>query len=450
MGNFAPLCCPGGRAIAFAVARSRRLASLNGMNVDEGGVADFRRHQSDGFQVFEMDFLAARLVVSAHVRCLRLDGNQLGAPHLARLAGALPRARHLESLSLKDNRLSGLWFDRAGNAKGSYDSQGRDAFAAYLRDGSPLLRRLDLRRSGIDDRGDVLAEALFQGHSILEEFNGIDLRTGASDYAAAEPGDERPKVPVLDLGHRAGGLPSLECAFIARAVMDQEELLTLEAPDNGDLERFASEALAAALKSPKTLLRRLVLDGTQLQSDGALALFQALATNAHLEVLDCSRCAICLAFVGKNRSRSVAPAEACAAMLASDASALQHLKLKRNDLRSDGGDVVAAALASNGTLLTLSLAGNELRTLPSLADALRNNATLEALDLGDNDITAKGPAFVVGVCRALATNAALTRLDLTGSGIDDDVAATAAKLEPAAVAICDCLRRNPRIMKITL
>lgn len=437
---------PGGARLSRSVSACKRLDSLNGLDVDARPVADFRRHQSDGFQLFEMDFLASRLRLGRTCVCLVLDGNQLGPGHLLRLARALGAVSHVEALSLRDNRLSGLWFDRAGNAKGTYDPSGRDALAEYLRHRAPSLRRLDLRKSGIDDRGEALAEALFEGQSIVEEFNGIDLRVGASDYDAAAR-DERVKAPVVRLERRSGGLPTLECAFLARGLMDQEELLTLEAPGNGLLDPWSARALGAALSSASTRLRRLVLDGTKLRCDGAVALFVALRSNSHLEVLDLSNADICLFYVGQNKSRSIEPAEACAAMLRRNTT-LEHLKLKRNDLRDDGADLIAAALGENATLQSLSLAQNGVRSVPSLPDALRENATLESLDLGDNALTSAGPQHLVAIARALAANTALRRLDITGSGVDDP--RRMVPLEPAAVAICRCLKVNARITKIVL
>ena len=72
---------------------------------------------------------------------------------------------------------------------------------------------------------------------------------------------------------------------------------------------------------------------------------------------------------------------------------LEHLKLKRNDLRDDGADLIAAALGGNATLQSLSLAQNGVRSVPSLPDALRENATLESLDLGDNAIGDRPRAY---------------------------------------------------------
>ena len=80
-------------------------------------------------------------------------------------------------------------------------------------------------------------------------------------------------------------------------------------------------------------------------------------------------------------------------------STLQELDLMGNSIRDAGAESIAMALRENSTLKKLQMGGNDIGAVgaQAIADALRQNSTLQQLELSVNGI---GAARAVVVARA--------------------------------------------------
>ncbi|KAJ1451558.1 hypothetical protein M885DRAFT_569844 [Pelagophyceae sp. CCMP2097] len=470
---------PGGTALGMALTKNDFVTVFNGMDlfgtsehrefrqtVVHGGASvgpgpatsiNLARNQEDGFQVYEVVFLASRMRAAGHLRDLDLDANDLGAAHLVALCGGLSHARSLESLSLAANRLCDVYTDKTHRVRGNYDGSGLEALAAYLAgaEAPPTLRRLDLRRSHVDDRAHALARAIYTSeHLALDVLNGIEAVCDGAPVVA------------LDVSGRRHGAASYEVAFVARAVRDSNTLLSLEAKScalcgrqgdgSGKFSARPLEFLADALAHRGgrcAALTRLDVSSNAICAQGAAALFEALAENGVLEMLDISNAELTTSVVNYTTARDLSAISALARALSSPRSRLRHLRLDANAFGDDGTAALESALGENGCLETLSLAANGIGVegAGNLARALRSNGALRHLSLEGNRLTGDRrdePRGVVCLADALRGNGFLRVLDLRGSGLDD--AAHAAGLLDAAVAIADCLHENPKIQRIAL
>ncbi|KAF9536888.1 hypothetical protein EC957_009435 [Mortierella hygrophila] len=100
-------------------------------------------------------------------------------------------------------------------------------------------------------------------------------------------------------------------------------------------------------------------------------------------------------------------------------STLTALDLKSNKIGDNGAVALPEALKANSALTTLNLGANSIGSdgAVALAEALKTNSTLTALDLYSNSIGDKG---AVALSEALKANSTLTALDLWCNPIGDN------------------------------
>ncbi|KAL6760456.1 hypothetical protein V8C86DRAFT_2552494 [Haematococcus lacustris] len=109
-------------------------------------------------------------------------------------------------------------------------------------------------------------------------------------------------------------------------------------------------------------------------------------------------------------------------------SSLQELGLARNFVTKEGARKLARALEATSSLRRLDLAGQRCPGalgpggVEALAAALRNNTTLQELDIGGNDIRTQGAAALGSMLRAASSRGgALRRLSLCDNGLEASV-----------------------------
>ncbi|KAI8347093.1 hypothetical protein B0O80DRAFT_217857 [Mortierella sp. GBAus27b] len=115
---------------------------------------------------------------------------------------------------------------------------------------------------------------------------------------------------------------------------------------------------------------------------------------------------------------------------------VQVLDISDNDLRQ-GADYVAQTLRRNLSLKTLVMANNNLdpARVAVLADALKLNIGLEALDLSNNRVCGPDITGVVALTQKLAYNKTLRKLTLSNTGMQSEGAIALAEFLPETRAL---------------
>ena len=166
-----------------------------------------------------------------------------------------------------------------------------------------------------------------------------------------------------------------------------------------DTDEKVLEALCAWLATDTTVMELDLADNHLTDSAGE-SIVAALRTNTSLQVLD-----LC-----NNNLTGVT----VAALVASTALQTLNLSSQRSIADISG---LAEALATNATLQSLSLRGNNLADAPGLPGALAANATLQTLDLSDNKLSKEA---VAQLKRATAASSTLTDLNTRDQWEEDD------------------------------
>ncbi|KAJ7035986.1 hypothetical protein C8F04DRAFT_1340388, partial [Mycena alexandri] len=120
---------------------------------------------------------------------------------------------------------------------------------------------------------------------------------------------------------------------------------------------------------------------------------------------------------------------------------LRTLDLRGNDLRT-GITYIAQVLKRNRTLKVLNLAENKLDVacLVSLAEALKYNSSLETLDLSRNPCSGPGLEGIQSLRTAFTLNTALKRLFLSATGMGS----------PGAIALAEFLPESASLLHLDL
>jgi Ran GTPase-activating protein (RanGAP) involved in mRNA processing and transport len=275
--------------------------------------------------------VAAALADNKQLTWLELSNNPIGDEGAAALGEALRVNRKLE---------------RLGVTCCSFGGKGAVAIANGLR-GNTAFRRLELG-AGCDlgDDAMVALADVLRGPTGIEQLAVSDSKWGARGAAA-----------------------------LGDALRSNSTLTYLYLPDNIDSGAEGAVALAGALSVNETLTT-LILDGCGVGDEGAAAFGQALAANKALKELNLDRNGI---------------KDDGAAKLADglrSATAIEKLTLDRNEeIGTIGGVALADALKANKSLVELKLrwAAFELDAATAFAEALRENATIAAIDICFSD-----------------------------------------------------------------
>jgi Ran GTPase-activating protein (RanGAP) involved in mRNA processing and transport/GTPase SAR1 family protein len=275
-------------------------------------------------------------------------------------------------------------------------------------------------------------------------------------------------VPFFRKTHRLHPAPSpahssLPCFLVAPMpswflrVRDNVEVNSYSGERIGDAEALE---IARALHDPTARVRTLRLLYTSIGHRGGMAIMRALCTNSMLTRLDIS----CYGpeRIGNDGAKAAAEAlmdnttsalttlELTSCGIEEDGtkamaealkinSTLRALNLAYNDIGIDGATAMAAVLTINTTLMQLSLEGSCLGNdgATAIAKALKSNSTLKKLDLAYNDIGNDG---ATSIATALQSNSTLKTLDLSYNNIGND----------GATAIAAALTINTRLMELSL
>jgi hypothetical protein len=181
----------------------------------------------------------------------------------------------------------------------------------------------------------------------------------------------------------------------------------LQPPLARELGDIAMLETGLALRENKTITA-IDLPHQKIKMLGLLFLLQELQDNIALKSLDLS-----YNFVGTEGipadellgDASVACA-ALAAVVSSDATVIETLRLERSHLASADGVTLGQALATNSSLKTLVLNGNDISNAgaSAIGESLSSTSSLLVLDLSNNNIGARGVGGLAGALRSPAAS----------------------------------------------
>lgn len=343
---------------------------------------------------------------------LDLSFNGLGASSGALIGRSLISQPHLVRLNLSRNRLGdegveglalalmdrvaaspGIFIDLSGNGLGP---QGASSLSRCAASPSRPLRGVSLAENQIGDAGVGL---LVPGLGVLEELDLLGahiLPSGVLTIATALA--------------RSAGQWTLSRLVLSRAGIDDA----------------ACAALAGALESPRCAMQALDIRGSRVSARGLNALLLSLVKNKSLLELDLSGtgfsdCSLLSTSLRANTTLTALHLNGSTEKKNSQAiegaldAALEMVGV-RTFISDEGAKVIAEALASNATLLTLSLSYNSITSAGCrvIVESLKINRTLTRLDLSSNSIH---QAVDLGFGAALASNTSLTWLSLSNNYI---------------------------------
>lgn len=196
------------------------------------------------------------------------------------------------------------------------------------------------------------------------------------------------------------------------AVLRANDGLRIVELDGNAVEGKVRESVAVALLANRAV-QELRMGYSGLGDTAVRRIAQALWHNSTLRKLDLAR--------NRIRSRAgvmIARSIDGALRNGQSRSALRELNLAENFLGPAGGIAMAAALATDTTLVKLSLNTNKLgRSVVAIARSLSANVSLRVLDVGNNNL---GPASGRAIAKALeASNSGLQELVLRDNRLGD-------------------------------
>jgi Ran GTPase-activating protein (RanGAP) involved in mRNA processing and transport len=351
----------------------------------------------------------------------------------------------------------------------SRDTQNARKFADVRRlETATTLKQLLMGSSGLrNSHATAIGGALATHKSLLIlSLEANDIRDDGMK-ALAEGMEQNASLTTLNLSRNRFRLAGLET--FACALKKNKTLVTLNLVHNqiGDL---GAAALAGALQT-NTTLRNLDLDYNRIGNPGARSLRHVLthfnstlsklslmnndciddAVKLHIHVLVSSNSdGACMStkssprisIVGDKLDLSYNPGKSWQFVDLRHLEAttkLTQLLMDSSGLRDNHATALARALATNKSLLILSLEANEIRSagMKALAQGLELNASLVTLNASRNQ---SGSAGAVSFAKALKTNSTLVRLNLGHNNIGD----------MGAAALADALQTNTTLRDLDL
>ena len=327
------------------------------------------------------------------------------------LALAIDSNRQLENISLQDNALG-------------------SSVTTILQRLSKLssLKTLDLQDNQLNDNTAELLASVILNNSVLKSLNlcNNSIRKGALQIAKAL--QHITSLRLLNLGDNMlikEVCNELACAFKynvnieslclhdnklqSSALVILQSLSTITTlkvlnMNNNQIGKKGGDALASIIRS-NTGLKELCVGGNNLQRS-VVKISKALQTISTIESLDLSN----------NNLTNEVGIELAAAILSN--SSLKHLELQNNNLQSSIGFVLKA-LNKLSTLESLVLQNNQLTEKhgESLRSVINNNASLETLFLGSNNIN----LGAVKIAGALQNIKSLKMLDFSNINLSKEV-----------------------------
>lgn len=210
--------------------------------------------------------------------------------------------------------------------------------------------------------------------------------------------------PATEVLMRYNDIGKEGCDGLAGVVNISSKIGIIDVRGNGLNSLDIRKLLRAA--STSTSLARLGLANNKLGPEGAALLFKSLEKNTYLTYLDISANEL-----GPDGAASIAK------LIATPASTLRTLLLYGNFLGPAGVHHVCQAMRSNKEVRRLTLGNNNAADASAgdIAEMLRSNYTLEALDLRLNTITPAGIKVIAE--EGLAHNGSLSSLCVSGNPI---------------------------------
>ena len=314
---------------------------------------------------------------------LRLFNNKLQSSCTVILQ-ALKRNSNLKKLNLSDNNMTG---------KVVYDLA--DVIA-----NNTSLEWLYLGGNNLQSSAGVILQAL-KGVSNVKVLDLND--NNMSEEVASDLADVIKNNVQLEELHLFNNKLQSSCTVILQALKRNSNLKKLNLKGNNMTGKVVYDL--ADVITNNTSLEALLLDGNNLQSCVDV-IFHSLKRSSNLKILDLD-----------NNSLSEEATNDLADVIRSN-TGLEQLSLSNNNLRASA-DVLLETLSAISTLKRLDLSGNNMSgaVVNELASVIKNNVSLEILNLSNNDL--RSPVTVI--LEALKGIATLKILNLGGINMSEDV-----------------------------
>lgn len=210
--------------------------------------------------------------------------------------------------------------------------------------------------------------------------------------------------PVTEVMMRYNDIGKEGCDGLAAVVNISSKITTIDVRGN-NLSALEAKKLIKAVAT-STSITTLGLANNKLGPEGAALLAKMLEKNTYLTYLDVS-------------SNELGPdgAASMAKLIATPTSTIQTLLLYGNYFGATGVDHVCRAMCTNKEIRRITLGNNNATdaAAATIADMLKNNYTLESLDIRLNTITPVGIQLIAK--EGLSANGSLTALCLSGNPI---------------------------------
>ena len=296
------------------------------------------------------------------------------------LALAIDSNRHLENLSLQDNALC-------------------SSVTTVLQRLSKLssLETLDLQGNQLNENTAELLASVISNNNVLKSLNLCNNSIGKGALQIAKALRHITSLRLLNLGDNM--LIKEVCNELAYAIKCNINIESLYLHDN-KLQSFALVILQSL--STITTLRVLNMNNNQIGEKGGDALASVIKSNTGLKELY---------FSGNNLQRSVIKISKALQTI----STIESLDLSNNNLTNEVGIELAAAIQSNSFLKQLHLQNNNLQSsIGFISQALDKLSTLKSLVLNNNQLTEKHGESLRSVIK---NNASLETLFLGNNNI---------------------------------
>ena len=323
-------------------------------------------------------------LIKSNLKELHLGNNNLG-PSVTVILRALKEVTQLKVLDLDDNNITG---------------EVAEDLANVIKNNSNL-RELGLRNTNLGPSATVILRALKVGIKLEVLILNDNNMTGEVAEDIGNFIKNNSYLKILGLGNNNLG-PS--ATVILQALKENSRLKSLIL-DGNNMTREIVEDLANVIKN-NSYLQQLGLENNNL-GPSATVILQALKENSQLKVLNLN---------SNNMTGQVA--EDLANVIKNN-SGLEELHLYENDLKSSA-TVILQALKENYQLKVLNLNSNNMtgQVAEDLANAIKNNTSLEKLYLSQNDLRSSATVIL----QALKENSQLKVLNLNSNNMTGQVA----------------------------